>query len=277
MSATATKTGLRWRVEEIDFQAIVAQRVRDNEFLFTMLACASFVEILADLYSHNLIAHFRGNAAAVDWLEHHWQHEEVQHGRALKAYVQAVWPEFDWEAAHAGFRAEYGALCTMEQLEEKPALEMLARCVVETGTASFYRALHDYADEPVLRQILANIKQDEVNHYARFREYFDAYNRTERQGIGSVLGATWRRMKEIRNEDAYIAFKHVQRGRHPGKPFQEEDWRRFSRTVKRHARRYYPYEMAVKMVLKPIPMMAWVKHGVRWVSLGMVRLYSMTK
>lgn len=270
----ASKNSPRWRLEEIDWQAIDRTLVRDNEFLFTMLACASFVEILAALYSRNLIDHFRDNPAAADWLEHHWQAEEIQHGQALKAYVQAVWPEFDWDATHAGFSAEYGALCTMEQLEAKPALEMVARCVVETGTSSFYRALHDYVREPILRQILANIKRDEASHYAQFRRYFTAYDTLERQGLRAVLGATWRRVREARGEDAYIAFKHVQLGRHPGQPFREEDWHRFGRNVKAHARHYYPYGMALTMLLQLVPMKDRMKRIVRRVSMGMVRVYS---
>src|ERR1039458_1046214 len=94
---------LRWRIEDIDFDRVDARAVHDNEFLFHMLASASFVEILADKYSANLIAHFRDNAEVMSWLKESWQEEEVQHGRALKAYVNKVWPEFDWNAAHAAF------------------------------------------------------------------------------------------------------------------------------------------------------------------------------
>ena len=53
----------------------------------------------------------------------------------------------------------------MEQLEESRALEIAARCVVETGTATFYTTLHACAREPVLKQLTGLIRRDEVRHY----------------------------------------------------------------------------------------------------------------
>jgi hypothetical protein len=253
-----------WRLEDISFDAVDAASVRDDEFLFLMLASASFVEILAETYSGNLIEHFQGDAEVTDWLSKYWQKEENQHGRALKAYVQAVWPEFDWEGTHRAFTEEYTALCTVEQLEPRPALELVARCVVETGTSTLYSAARDYVREPVLAQLLLNIKTDEVAHYTHFRRYFERYNANERHGVFAVVATIWRRLREIGGEDSYIAFKHVYAGRHPERPFHKSDWRRYGRQVKRLARHHYPYAMAVKMVIKPIPMFEPLKRLLEW-------------
>src|SRR5271165_4696545 len=70
-----------WRLEDIALNAIDAASVRDDEFLFLTLASASFVEILSDMYSDNLIEHFRGNPEVTDWLGESWQQDEVRHGR----------------------------------------------------------------------------------------------------------------------------------------------------------------------------------------------------
>lgn len=263
-----------WHIDDIDFAAVDIPAVRNDEFLFLTLASASFVEILAEKYGGNLIAHFAGDAEVTEWLHNAWKVEEVQHGQALKAYVQAVWPEFDWEAAYAGFREEYGALCTIEQLEPQPALELVARCVVETGTATFYRAMQDYVREPVLRGLLDRIKSDEVAHYAHFRRYFERCNATERHGVLPVVATIWRRVREVRGEDAYIAFRHVQTARHPGRAFQPEEWQRYNQTVKRLARRHYSYSMVVKMLIKPIPMPEPLKRLLQWPLTGLVRLAS---
>lgn len=268
------RQALRWRVEDIDFGKIKGELVRDDDMLFYMLASASFVEILSELYSDNLIEHFRGNQDAVHWLRHHWQHEEVQHGRALKAYVKAVWPEFDWETAHAGFIAEYGPLCTAQQLEPVRALEMVARCVVETGTSTMYRALHDYVREPVLLQLLADIKADEAAHYSHFRRYFDTYNASERHSLWSVAGAIWRRIREIGAEDSYIAFKHVWLGRHPGQPFDESAWKHYQKSIRRYARFHYPYPMAIRMILKLVPLKEPVRNMIQRSLEGLVKLVS---
>jgi rubrerythrin len=253
-----------WRLEDISFDAVNTASVRNDEFLFLMLASASFVEILAETYSGNLIEHFQGDEEVTDWLRTYWQKEENQHGRALKAYVQTVWPEFDWESAHRAFTEEYTALCTVEQLEAQPALELVARCVVETGTSTLYSAVSNYVQEPVLAQLLTNIKTDEVAHYTHFRRYFERYNAIDRHGALAVVATIWRRLREIGGEDSYIAFKHVYAGRHPDQVFHKSDWHRYSRQVKRLAHHHYPYAMAVKMVIKPIPMMEPLKRLLEW-------------
>jgi len=263
-----------WNIAEIPFERIDKSAIRDDEFLFLTLASASFVEILAETFSENLVEHFRGDAEIVGWLAHCWQREEVQHGRALKAYVQAVWPEFDWDGAYEAFRVEYTLLCTTEQLEPSRALELIARCVVETGTSSFYRALQQYAREPVLRQLLGHIKSDEVAHFNHFRHFFAGYQARAPQSVSSVFGTIWRRLREIRNEDAYIAFKHVYIGRHRERPFNELDWQQYNQTVKRLARNYYPYTMAMTMLIKPIPMSQLAKNTLHWPLVGLARLIS---
>lgn len=264
-----------WRLEDIDFTKVDRDLIKDDDMMFYALACASFVEILAELYSDNLIEHFRGNQEVCTWLERHWQHEELQHGRALKAYVKAVWPAFDWETAHASFVTEYSALCTTEQLETVRALEMVARCVVETGTTTMYRAFHHYVKEPVLLQLLNNIRADEASHYAHFRDYFEAYNQRERLGMWAVTGAIWRRIREIGNEDSYIAFKHVYAGRFPGQPFDKAAWQHYNKTIRAYARHHYPYSMAIKMILKVVPMARPVKTVVQRSLLGLARMASL--
>ncbi|MDB5775218.1 MAG: ferritin-like protein [Herbaspirillum sp.] len=275
MPSSANRRRPGWRLEDIPFGQIDMASVRNDEFLFVMLASASFVEILAETYSGNLIAHFDGDQDLTGWLESSWQKEEVQHGHALKTYVQTVWPEFDWETAHRAFCEEYSRLCTVEQLEKRPVLELVARCVVETGTSTFYRSLEDYTREPVLRQIIDNIKMDEVSHYTHFRRYFEIANADERQGVAAVAGAIWRRLREVRGEDAYIAFKHVYEGRYADRAGLEPEWRRYNRLMKRLARRHYPYLMAVRMLLKPLPMTEALKRLLQWPLLGLVRLLTL--
>lgn len=265
---------LRWNYEDIDFASIDKEAIRNDQLMFYMLASASLVEIMAELYTDNLVEKFRGNTEVVNWLETYWRHEEVQHGYALKTYVEHVWPEFDWQTANAGFRAEYRALCTTEQLESAPALELIARCVVETGTTTMYHAVHDYVREPVLRRLFANIKTDEANHYAHFRQYYDSYFNSQPHGAWSVVGTIWRRMTEIHSEDSYIAFKHVFTVRNPDTPFQEENWHNFSRTVKDKARHHYPYSVAVKMLIKLLPLPLALRQILQWPLLGIARLAS---
>jgi len=258
-----------WSLDQIDFVSVDTALSRDDEFLFVTLASASFVEIMAQTYSDNLIRHYQGNTDVTDWLDLHWQREEVQHGRALKTYVQTVWPEFDWETAHRGFAGEYGLLCSAEQLEASRALELIARCVIETGTSTFYRALRNYVREPVLRELLGLISADETAHYNHFRRFFGICNAVEHFGLTAVAATIWRRLREIRGEDTYIAFRHVWAVRHPHQTFREADWKDYLRQARRFAKKYYPFPMAAKMLLRPVPMRRSVRHLVQWSLTGL--------
>lgn len=242
-----------WKLDELPWDAICVERVRPDEQLFFLLVSASFVEILSELYTGNLARWFGEDSDAARWLRETWQHEEVQHGLALRAYVKAVWPEFDWQVAYEGFAAEYGPMCNDSELEDSRALEFAARCVVETGTSSLYRFLHDAVDEPVLRQLLANIKADEVRHYSQFLKMFRRYNREEGLGSLAVLRALLRRVREGRNEDAEIAFRHAWQGRHPGQPCPPRAWEEFNFRANAMARRHFPFRMAARMLLEPVP------------------------
>src|SRR5471032_1036348 len=91
--------GASWSIDDIPYSEIAHDRVRDDRQLFYIVASASFIEITSDLYTQNLIEFFRHDAEIAEWLAHQWEKEELQHGAALKKYVQTAWPAFDWETA----------------------------------------------------------------------------------------------------------------------------------------------------------------------------------
>jgi len=254
--AVSPAAPLPWRLEDIDLSVIDRERVRGDETLFYMLATSSFVEIASALYTRNLSTYYSSDQAVLEWLNGHWEHEEIQHGRALRAYVQAVWPEFDWEAANAAFYADYAARCTLEEFESTRALELAARCVVETSTATFYRTLHEYSDEPVLKEITGHIKSDEVRHYSYFWKFFEQYRARERIGRARTLLAIVRRVAEVADDDGLIAYRHAFAYRHPERTFERRHYDAFLGEMKRIMRRHYPVEMGLKMLLKPLDLPA---------------------
>jgi rubrerythrin len=251
ISRGAHSVAPHWTMADLDLSRIEHQLVRDDWFTFYLVTGASFIETAADVYTDNLVRHFP-DPVARDWLANRWQLEELQHGRALRAYVEAVWPEPAWEQGYAGFVDEYSRLCTMDQLEDSRTLEMAARCVVETGTATFYTTVQACAREPVLRQLAGLIRRDEVRHYNYFRSFYQAYQTEERVGRLSVLRALYKRFTEAEQEDAYIGFKHAWLIRHPGQAFRDEHFAAFMQQVRERLRPHYPYRMAVQMVLQPL-------------------------
>jgi rubrerythrin len=244
--------GADWSVDEIDYAKVDREIMRDETGLFYIIASASFIEITSDLYTKNLIEFYDGDDQISDWLANYWEREEVQHGIALKRYVQAAWPDFDWEKAYQGFFDEYSRVCNLENLAENRSLEMVARCVVETGTASFYKTLADASPDPVLKEIASNISSDEVRHYKYFYHYFLHYRDRERPSRMQILRQLWRRGAGVKSEDAYIAFKHTFIVRHPDEAYTDAEYDKFRASFRRIGRKAFPYEMAVKMILKPL-------------------------
>src|SRR5487761_2158374 len=102
---------LPWHVGDLDLSAVDTSHLRENDDIFLLVCSASFVESGTATYAHNLAEYFADDAEIGEWLREHWEPEELQHGLALKAYVQHVWPEFDWDAAYAGFFTQYKKLC----------------------------------------------------------------------------------------------------------------------------------------------------------------------
>ncbi|MDA3913474.1 ferritin-like domain-containing protein [Oleiagrimonas sp.] len=257
-------TALPWKLEDIDFSLFDATKALADDDLICLICASSFIESGSDLYTRNLVKHYAGDPAVQDWLGQQWEQEELQHGRALASYVRHAWPGFDWDRAFAGFFDEYRRVCTSENLEERRGLELAARCVVETGTASLYRAIHTQTEEPVLKQLTGHIKSDEVRHYSHFYKYFRVYEEREHNGRWRILGALYRRLKEIRNEDGDIALRHVFAWRHPELNADPVAFAQASSRIYQLIKRNLPAEMTVKMLLKPLDLPPRIHAGVQY-------------
>jgi hypothetical protein len=261
---TESKHPLPWRIEDIDLTRIDRRRAATNEDLLLLLCAASFIESGTDLYTSNLTAYFDGDPEVSAWLNDEWEPEELQHGRALKAYINHVWPEFDWDTSFRNFFEEYSTTCSVEEFEKTRALEMVARCVVETGTATLYRAINECSDEPVLKEITDHIRTDEVRHYKHFFKYFKKYNLIEGNGRLAVLGALLRRVIEIKSEDSEIALRHVFATRYPERAHDTEYNRARTARISSLVRRNLSADMCVKMLLKPLDIPARIQPGVHY-------------
>jgi rubrerythrin len=240
-----------WRFDEIDFSKADA-RHRSDTTLFYLLTGASFVECGSELYTRNLLTYYRDEAQIADWLSNVWEREEMQHGAALRSYVLAVWPDFDWPEAYRRFFAEYEKVASPDAFEPTPHLELAARCMIETGTTSLYRMLHEYAQEPVLREVLAHIRDDEVNHYKHFLQYFRAGQAQEGSGRLKIAWTIGRRVHESRSDDAWIAFRHAFEVSHPGRTCRRSDFEQWQTQWQAIVRRTFPFRTAADMLVAPL-------------------------
>nr|WP_086386755.1 ferritin-like domain-containing protein [Caballeronia sordidicola] len=248
-----------WRIEDIDLTRIDRRKAESNEHLLLLLCAASFIESGTDLYTSNLSTYFNDDPEVSAWLNNEWEPEEMQHGRALKTYIRYVWPGFDWDSAFKNFFAEYSLTCSIEDFEKTRALEMVARCVVETGTATLYRAINDCSADPVLKQITDLIRIDEVRHYKHFFRFFKKYNKIEGNGRFAVLGTLMRRVMEIKNEDSAIALRHVFAIRYPDRANDTAHNRALAAGVNALVRRNLSAHMCVKMLLAPLNLPARIQ------------------
>jgi rubrerythrin len=254
-----------WRASDIDFSR-ADSRHRSDTILFYILTGASFVESGSELYTRNLLTYYRGDPQIADWLTHEWEREELQHGAALRAYVQAVWPEFDWQSAYQGFLAEYSQAASPDAFEATPHLELAARCMIETGTATLYRMLYEYVQEPVLQQVLGHIRDDEVSHYKHFLQFFRAGQAREGRRALKVAWAIARRVRESRTDDAWIAFRHAFQVRNAGQRCERSDFDQWQAGVQAIARRVFPFRMAAEMLVAPLALPVLVRRVARRVA-----------
>ena len=250
----------RWKIEDLDFSSIALDEVRSDETHFYLACSASFIESGSDLYTRNLVDFFDGDEEVTTWLREHWEPEELQHGRALQAYVRHVWPEFDWSGAFRSFLEDYATYCKVELLAPSRGLEMSARCVIETGTATYYRALARSTREPVFTRLATCIANDEVSHYKHFYRFFRRYREEEGLGRLPVLRTLARRSWELRSEDADCAIRHIAKTRVPALAqdarYLRDMGSRMSRTVKRHLSPGATLKMLMRPLELPAPVQA---------------------
>ncbi|MGH8306673.1 MAG: ferritin-like domain-containing protein [Gammaproteobacteria bacterium] len=242
----------RWNLDDIPWHSIDRTALADGEMFFYLVTTASFIETATDTYARNLIEYYAGDAEATAWLEQHWQHEELQHGCALKRYVQTAWPDFDWDQVYQAFFAEFSENCKVEALEPTRCLEMVSRCIVEMGTSSYYTSLSGLSPDPVLSLLTRLIREDEVRHYKYFYHYFLRYREREQVGRWTIFRAILRRLRMIDGEDSSIALKHAYGVRHPGAPFDNRLYRRIQKRGRYLMGPHFPHDMSVKMTLKPL-------------------------
>lgn len=136
-------------------------------------------------------------AAAVVWGE-----EETQHGVALGRWAELADPDFNFAAAMSRFTSSYRLpLHATKSVRGSQAGELIARCVVESGTSSLYSALRDATDEPVLKDICQRIAGDEFRHYKLFHDHFRRYDRASGLGMLGRLRIAIGRIAESNDDE----------------------------------------------------------------------------
>ncbi len=167
-----------WTLDDIHWDRFEPDKV-DPELL-KLVKAACMVEHHSSAYGQYLCNVFSEEPGVCeDALT--WSEEEIQHGKVLRRYAELADPDFDFDDAFSRFTEGHPIDVEAEQsIRGSLCGEMVARCAVEVGTSSYYSALRDSIDEPVLRQICRNIAADEFRHYKLFYTYAKHFQEKER-------------------------------------------------------------------------------------------------
>ncbi len=236
-----------WTLEDVHWERFDPRQV-DPEIL-KIVKAASLVERNGRDYADYLCGVFAGDT---EFMGHarRWGLEEIQHGEALARWAQLADPDYDFSDSFKRFASKVVLpVAARDSVRGSRTGELIARCMVEVGTSSYYAALGDATNEPVLKEICRRIAADELRHYKLFYSHMKRYQRKERLTLlRRLFVAIWRIGESEDDELAYAYYAaNVAKG-----PY---DRRAYNRAYMRRAYGFYqPHHIArgVAMVFKAV-------------------------
>src|ERR1700761_4297002 len=193
-----------WRIEDVAWDRFDPAKVDPG--LVSLVKAAAMVERNGTDYAIYLNRVF-GDDPDFRQAADHWAEEEVQHGDALGRWAMLADPSWDYAQAFARYRAGYKLpLDATSSVRGSRTGELIARCMVETGTSSFYTALADATEEPVLKAICKQIAADEYRHFKLFYDHMHRYLKRERIGVLRRTRIALGRVTESEDDELAYAF-----------------------------------------------------------------------
>ncbi|MCB9979416.1 MAG: ferritin-like domain-containing protein [Rhodospirillales bacterium] len=239
----------RWTVEDLGWDRLDPARAHPDTL--KIIKAAALVEYNAGDYVTYLCRIFADDGAFQAVIRQ-WGVEEIQHGRALGAWAEKIDPSWSLDRAMERFRAGYKpahfADGRSDSVRGSRSAELVARCMVEVGTSSYYTALGGATDEPVLQEICRHIAADEFRHYKLFYDHLNACLEREKLGKLARLKVAVGRIAE--SEDDELAYAYFAANESPDATYDRET---YSREYMRRACGYYRrpvVDRAVGMVFK---------------------------
>jgi hypothetical protein len=194
----------RWTLDDIRWQDLDRSKLDPEMVRIVKAAC--MVEHHSADYGAYLNGVFRDDpafcAAATRWAE-----EEIQHGKVLRRYAELADPTFDFATAFGNFTAGHKIDVGADRsIRGSRCGELVARCIVEVGTSTYYSVLRDTVREPVLREICARIAGDEFRHYKLFYGHMKRYQQHEHISILARVKVAFGRLLESGDDELAYAY-----------------------------------------------------------------------
>jgi hypothetical protein len=193
-----------WRIDEVAWDGFDPAKV--DASVVPLVKAAAMVERNGTDYAIYLNRVFHDDPDFREAADN-WALEEVQHGDALGKWAMLADPEWDFRIAFDRYRAGFQIpLDADASIRGSRTGELIARCMVETGTSSYYTALAEASSEPVLQQICRLIAADEFRHFKLFYDHMRRYLGREHIGMLRRLRIAAGRITE--SEDDELAFAY---------------------------------------------------------------------
>lgn len=245
--------GAGWTLDDIDWSRFEPAKV--DAGLLAAVKAASLVEYNAPDYVAYLKRVYQGAPDSTIRSIEHWGEEEIQHGLALARWAEIADPTFDFNRAFARFRTRYrpahfdGANVSVRGSKRG---EMIARCVVESGTSSFYSAIRDASAEPVLKEVAGRIAADEFRHYRLFYDILQADTEPDLPRWRKLWVAVTR-VRESDDDELACAYycANVPPERESEMPYKRRTYARAYHAKAMPLYRRHHIDKLVKMVVKP--------------------------
>jgi rubrerythrin len=193
-----------WTADDIPWDRFDPARVDPD--ILKVIKAAAMVEKNSGDYATYLKNVFPGDADFAAAAEA-WAVEEVQHGDVLGRWAELADPEFNFIARFGVFQEGYSIpVSASESVRGSRAGELVARCVVEVGTSSYYTSLARATDEPTLKAICFKIAGDEFRHYKLFYTHLQRYLAQERPSTLAKLRVAFGRILESDDDELAYAY-----------------------------------------------------------------------
>ncbi|MGE5537675.1 MAG: ferritin-like domain-containing protein [Gemmatimonas sp.] len=234
-----------WTLDDIPWASFDPSKVDPD--LLKLAKAAALVEKNGLDYSAYLANVFPDDKA-FQRVADHWAMEEVQHGDALGRWSMMADRNFDFDDAFGRFREGFRLpLDATSSVRGSRAGELVARCIVEVGTSSYYTSLAEGCEEPVLKSICEHIAADEIRHYNLFYAHLCRYLQTEDLSRWERLKVALGRIAETDDDELSYAYYAAN---NEGEPYDRKRWN--DEYAKRTYRYYRPpvIERGIGMALK---------------------------
>jgi hypothetical protein len=245
-----------WRLDDVRWEAFDPAAV--DPALLAAIKAAALVEYNAPDYVTYLKRVFRDSGQeTLTWIEN-WGAEESQHGRALGRWAETADPGFRLEEAFARFRKGYTPPHFADQETDMSVRgsrrgEMVARCVVESGTSSYYAAIRDAAAEPVLKEIAGRISADEYRHYKLFYDILHKQDEPDLPFWRKLWVAVGRVRESDDDELAYAYYcANVPASEEAARPYDRRTYSRLAARTSMTIYRRRHIQKLVQMVAKVV-------------------------